>query len=212
MYGTGSITTRRLSSQGWHYPIGPSTRCIATTKDFRYSLSKLRPMLEPFHERHRDLANRETAVLVVTEGSLSLPLDQYWFVEWYCIDPECDCRRVRLVVTPLADPGRSVAVISWGWETREFYRKWLDDEDYARNTVKGCLEEMMPQSRYAEKFLSLFHERIGSDLALRRQFAEHYALFKRGIIADAAGDKGDSTMSRQQRRQAARAMRKFRVN
>jgi hypothetical protein len=143
--------------------------------------------------------------LVITEDFRSVPPDKYWFIEWYCIDPECDCRRVRLLVTPEANPDQSVAVISWGWETREFYRKWLDDDDHARGTMAGCLEEMVPQSRYAETFLSLFQERIGADAELRRRFAEHYALFKRGIIADGREGTGQPSMSRQQRRQAGRA-------
>ncbi len=51
-----------------------------------------------------------------------LPDGEYSFVDTYCIDPACDCRKTMIVVYR---DGVHVSTINFGWETAAFYRKWM---------------------------------------------------------------------------------------
>jgi hypothetical protein len=54
--------------------------------------------------------------------SPQLPDGDYTFVDMYCVDPECDCRKTMIHVLR---NGTHVATINFGWESPEFYRKWM---------------------------------------------------------------------------------------
>lgn len=50
--------------------------------------------------------------------------DLYKFVETFCGEPGCDCRRVIFQVVS-AKAQRLEAAIAWGWESERFYRRWM---------------------------------------------------------------------------------------
>jgi hypothetical protein len=58
----------------------------------------------------------------------TLPAGVYEFVELYCDEKDCDCRRVFFMV--LSSRKMAVeAVIAWGWESRAYYVQWMGDDD-----------------------------------------------------------------------------------
>jgi len=65
--------------------------------------------------------------LIVFDDPL-LPPDQYALIELYCNEIGCDYRRVCFNVYSDAKKG-FIAVIAHGWESKEFYRKWMHGED-----------------------------------------------------------------------------------
>ena len=79
----------------------------------------------PFEQYFPEVGAREIRTLTVPPGDpLGLPAGEYGFLELYCNDPGCDCRRVLFCV--IARNGMSVqAFIGWGWEDVEFYHRWL---------------------------------------------------------------------------------------
>ena len=77
-----------------------------------------------FMERFREVGARETRSAKITEPG-DLPVGEYGFLEYYCDEPGCDCRRVTIrVLRPETGWSKILATISYGWERADFYRKW----------------------------------------------------------------------------------------
>ena len=135
--------------------------------------------MTPFHTRFPDLAARETRCAhVVTPGG-PLPLGEYAFVEFYCDDPRCDCRRVGLQVTTPQAPRMPLATINYGWESPEFYTRWTHGDAEAGNEItQASLDPINRQSKYAHHLLKLFQEQFMTDPAYVARLARHYELFK----------------------------------
>ncbi len=79
----------------------------------------------PLGEFFPEVADRETRSVTVPAGlDLPIPPGDYAFMEMYCNERRCDCRRVLLYVIRRGRDGPQ-AVITWGWEDVGFYQNWL---------------------------------------------------------------------------------------
>ncbi|MFM0515160.1 hypothetical protein [Paraburkholderia sp. RL17-373-BIF-A] len=123
-----------------------------------------------FHERFRDVASRETRAVIVSAGT-PIPADEYDFVEFFCADKRCDCRRVSLQVVGQLSGPKIWATINYGWETEQFYRK-LAGEGWSR----PILDPFNPQSAYSAFFLKVFEDMI-RDKAYVDRLKRHYKMF-----------------------------------
>src|SRR5712671_6038286 len=109
----------------------------------------------PFHSVLPELAVREVRYVQVLRShdastKAVLPADEYAYLEYYCHDLGCDCRRVLLEVVARNQPKKTFATITYGWEKEKFYRKrtpW--DPDSVRGTVRGELDPLGEQSEFA---------------------------------------------------------------
>ncbi len=137
------------------------------------------PMI-PFFTRFRDLAVKEMRSATV-RGDLALPDGEYGFLELYCDEPACDCRRVIInVVTPTT--GSKVwATINYGWESLEFYEKWMRNKEAARDCFGATLDPLNPQTEYANALLQLFNW-VLQDEAYIERLKRHYQLFKSDLL------------------------------
>ena len=79
--------------------------------------------MQAFFERLGDLAFKETRSVTIPAGN-AIPADEYGFLEYYCTDDNCDCRRVIIRVVGRHSGNKLWATISYGWENAAFYRKW----------------------------------------------------------------------------------------
>jgi hypothetical protein len=133
----------------------------------------------PFYTRFRELALNEMRSATV-RGRSDLPDGEYGFLELYCDDPDCDCRRVIInVVTPTGP--ETLATINYGWENIEFYTQWMHgDKILARGMQGATLDILNPQSRHADALLNLF-EWVLEDQAYVERLKKHYALFKSSL-------------------------------
>jgi hypothetical protein len=111
--------------------------------------------------------------------SFNLPSAQYSFIEMFCDEPGCDCRRVFFTVVSSAD-NATKAVIAWGWETPAFYRKWLGmgDPDIIRDLKGPVLNLTSPQSNLAPALLKLFQNVLLQDSAYIERVKRHYDMFR----------------------------------
>lgn len=75
--------------------------------------------MTPFVERFRELGARETRSVTVPDKE-ALPSGEYGFFELYCNEPNCDCRRVVILVLRPQTGWKPWAVINYGWESEEF--------------------------------------------------------------------------------------------
>ena len=137
-------------------------------------------MYQPFHEHYPEVAERETRCLTVHRDR-DLPAGTYAFIEAYCSDPGCDCRRVFLNVYHY-EKGEFLAVIAYGWESEAFYAKWMGDDD--PDTIRGlkgpCLNLPGPQSPLARVLLRKVNLILG-DREYIESLERHYKMFKRAV-------------------------------
>jgi len=117
---------------------------------------------------------REVEVIV----DCFVPKDVYGFVEMYCMDPDCDCRKVILQIFSIKN-NKFIASIDYGWESREFYAKWLSvrpDSKIIDRLVNPSLNPLGPTSSIANGVLQLVTENITPFYIERLK--KHYKLFK----------------------------------
>jgi hypothetical protein len=139
----------------------------------------------PFHEKFPDIAQKETRTLTVLDLP-GLPPGEYGFVEAYCDEPGCDCRRVFFNVVEWRTQ-KTKAMIAYGWESRAFYVRWFGKDDPAiiRELQGPVLNSASAQSPVAPALL----KQLGMILK-DRQYVErlkrHYAMY-RAVIDREAG-------------------------
>jgi len=64
--------------------------------------------LVPFLIVDPELAVKETRVVTLLGADRGVPSGSYGLIEFYCPDPQCDCRRVLLNVAEEKHPGEFV--------------------------------------------------------------------------------------------------------
>lgn len=143
-----------------------------------------------FYHYFPELAAKETRTVTVW-GNPELPDGQYGFVELYCDEVGCDCRRVLITVVS-SSTGKVLATINYGWETRRYYEQWMGDKDLAAHCVGATLDPFGIQSEYAAVLLRLFERFLLPDEAYVARLKRHYALFKAAI------EKGSTAESERQ--------------
>jgi hypothetical protein len=135
--------------------------------------------MAPFHSYVPDRAFKELRTITV-RGMPGLPDGEYGFLELYCAEPACDCRRVLINVISPTQPGKILATINYGWESVAFYTKWLGNADDAAACQGASLDPFNPQTVYAPLLLDLFEANL-QDAAYVQRLRTHYGLFKRAI-------------------------------
>lgn len=122
--------------------------------------------------------------MIVYPGAHVIPPGEYSFVEFFCDNPNCDCRRVLLQVVSRADPGLELLAINYGWESPEYYRRCMRwNAKAARELVKGSLDSLSPRPPYAAVMLKLFREAVADDI-YKARLKRHYELFKYSTIQE----------------------------
>jgi hypothetical protein len=138
----------------------------------------------PFDEQCPDVAERETRNIVLTPATTTeslLPAGAYQFVEMYCDEPGCDCRRVMFSVLSSVT-GKVEAVVAWGWETVEYYRRWMGGDDPMIEEMRGpVLNLASAQGPHANDILELTKDVLLKDPAYIERLKKHYAMFRQQI-------------------------------
>ena len=136
--------------------------------------------MAPFYTKFHDLAFREMRVLGVRSHE-SLPRGEYGFLEFYCTEAGCDCRRVVLHVLNAETGDRVWASINFGWESLSYYRTWTSgNAEAARDMAGATLDPLNPQTKHSRALLKLFQDVVLQDSAYVKRLERHYRLFKKG--------------------------------
>lgn len=139
----------------------------------------------PFFTRFGDLAFRETRFARI-QGEPGIPDGEYAFLELYCDDPDCDCRRVLIDVVAEKTGTKIWATINYGWESPSYYETWTENKEDAEAMSGAVLDPLNPQTRYSKAFLNLFHLMI-EDRAYVERLKRHYRMFKRELKREGEG-------------------------
>jgi len=136
--------------------------------------------MAPFFSRFPELAARETRTVKLLEPFAGLPAGEYGFLELYCNEPTCDCRRVLFQVCRADRPNKVLATINYGWESEDFYAKWLHgDRESARELATADLDPLNTQSKLSPALLELFRQILLQDRDYIDRLRRHYRMFKR---------------------------------
>jgi hypothetical protein len=136
--------------------------------------------MTPFMYRFPELARNETRSVTVT-GRDDLPNGEYGFIELYCDKPNCDCRRVMVVVLRPETGWKFWAAINYGWETVEFYQKWAGAPAWDRALWAGAfLDPLHAETPISPALLKLFNFILQSPGYVER-LKKHYQLFRDSV-------------------------------
>jgi hypothetical protein len=139
--------------------------------------------MRSLHSLLPDLAQREVRCIHVLPApdrspASGLPPGEYAFVEFFCDDLNCDCRRVFIQVIARHQQDQVLASINYGWEPESFYRERLPhDPEAPREIVQGSLDPFNAQSEHSAVLLEVFQQQV-RDEEYRRRLQRHYELFR----------------------------------
>jgi SEC-C motif-containing protein len=141
----------------------------------------------PFHFKFPEIADKEIRSFeflkdVKTPKRIKIPKGNYRILEYYCDEPDCDCRRVFLNV--LSEETREIlAVISFGWESEKFYAKWMNDGNatIGRDYIGPMLVPDSKQSEYAPGLLKIVERMLDHDPDYVKLLQRHYNMFRETI-------------------------------
>jgi hypothetical protein len=133
-----------------------------------------------FGEYFPSLAEQETRVITLIDKRFApIPAGEYGLIEMFCDEASCDCRRVMWNVASTSEQ-RIVAVIAYGWESREFYARWFGakDEKVIDEMQGPVLNTASPQANFAPAFLRLINTVVLKDKVYVERIKRHYKLFR----------------------------------
>ena len=155
----------------------------------------------PIHGLLDEEVLQEIKIVAVLRGD-EVPPGDYAFLEMYCDDPSCDCRRVLIEVRR---PGhrKTLATIGFGFESEEYYRKFAFAPEHE---IKGpILDPLNPQSNLAPVLLRMFEELVLPSPGYVERLKRHYDACKLAVGMDSdntksPGRKGSGKRKRRKRR------------
>lgn len=110
---------------------------------------------------------------VTISSDPNLPDGEYAFVDMYCTDDACDCRKTMVAVM---HNGAQVATVDFGWETDAYYQKWMGGEAAGMPKMSGASIAMCSKANLREGVLILFNHLLNEQWI--GKFKEHYRLVK----------------------------------
>ena len=130
--------------------------------------------LTPFFLLFRDIAERETRSLFV-ERAGPLPRGKYTFMDCYCVERHCNCRRVLLFV--YREGGGTLTQVAS--ISHAFDRPTLDSGENSHTLELGqtFLDPLNKQSRYSQILLDLFLLDV-LDAEYQERLERHYYMVK----------------------------------
>jgi len=121
-----------------------------------------------FAAKFPEVASHETRVVTLTQPNPLLPPDGYAFVEVYCDEKGCDCRRALFWVMAESQEEKPIATISFGF-------------DPEAEMAGPFLDPFGPQSEFSEALLGLFVSAVLTDPAYVQRLYRHYTLMREKV-------------------------------
>jgi len=127
-----------------------------------------------------EIIGQEHQVRTVSiKRSPQLPDGEYSFIENYCADSECDCRKTMIQVV---HNEKLVSVINYGWESATFYESWMGGGAMDNSMTKmhgATIDITSPDLVSRDGMLALFNALL-NDIWIEK-FKCHYNAVKAAI-------------------------------
>jgi hypothetical protein len=144
-------------------------------------------ILKPFYEKFPGIAENETRSITVFNHA-HIPNGKYVFLEMYCPDYSCDCRKASILV--LEDNAhKKMALISYGWASMKFYLKWGLSKGDAESLTKGYVDPLGENTKYSSYFLDIFLNSIKEEPDFKNRLKRHYKLYKNSLTSNDTPEK-----------------------
>lgn len=95
----------------------------------------------PFSFQNEDGEPSKLRQIIVLQDGLDLPRDTYIFVENFCVNKSCDCRKVMINAVSKSNK-EILGTFTYGWEKLEHYTKWLSGDKELATELKGPALEL----------------------------------------------------------------------
>jgi hypothetical protein len=147
--------------------------------------------IKSFDQQFPDLAGQDPCQMALMD--VNPEVDGFYnLVDFYCLDPDCDCRKVFVFV--MNSRQKQMATITYGWEDAKFYRALGTDREVAQAlSSRGFLPPMAPQSKYAQHFFIGFSWMV-TDQDFIVRFKDRYRLFKSKCAKTSESFKWDNVI------------------
>lgn len=135
-------------------------------------------MITPFTPAGEILSEAQVRSIVLADDP-ALPDGEYTFIDTYCTDSTCDCRKTIIQVM---HERRLVSIIDFGWESPKFYRRWMgspsDPSDRAlAEEMSGVSIAFQSPDRVSRKGMLRLMDRLLDEKWISI-FKEHYRLIR----------------------------------
>lgn len=121
--------------------------------------------LIPFYYVFPEVAADETRTITLLQPQEGVPRGSYGLLEFYCPDPNCDCRRVMLNIAEEKHPNQFLASIGYGF-------------DRESDMAGPYLDPLHQHSPYARQLMKLVNTLALDNPAYVARLARHYAMIK----------------------------------
>ena len=119
----------------------------------------------PFHSLFPQLLEKETRIVTVLNNSV-IPDDHYILTEFYCGDPNCDCRRVLLKVIAKANAQQGeLLTVSFGFDR--------DGE-----LAGPYIDPLNPRCSYADAIFRIIAPMLETDSDYTDRLESHYRMVR----------------------------------
>lgn len=125
--------------------------------------------------------------------SRQLPDGDYRFVDTYCTNPSCDCRKTMILVYR---NDNHVSTINFGWESSAFYREWMghaSEDDIALPMSGASIDITSPDGVSPTGMLAFFQALLDENWTAK--FKTHYARVK-AKVAETGQKKNKGSRTR----------------
>lgn len=109
---------------------------------------------------------------IVLADDPRLPSGHYTFLDTYCTDNTCDCRKT---IIQIFHEDRLVSIVNYGWESPQFYHRWLgsaEERDLAEEMSGLSIDLTSPNRVSPEGILILMNHLL--DKKWITLLKEHY--------------------------------------
>lgn len=123
-------------------------------------------------------AAHQVRIIEIVDSGL-VPDGEYQFVDMYCIDPSCDCRKTMIQVL---HNDQLVSIINFGWESSDYYCEWMgcsSDEAVSHGMDGASIDFNSPDLVSRKGMLALFNALLNETWL--NNFKIHYAAVKKAI-------------------------------
>jgi len=133
-----------------------------------------------FHDYFPEIAERRhEAITILPQSNLGLPTGSYGFLEMFCDESGCDCRRVFLMV--MASFRSDVqARDRMGWEDIQYYVDWnkYGEPKDAKYLQGPILNVGSPETELSNALLELARNVLLKDSDYVQRIKRHYRMFR----------------------------------